>query len=127
MVLTKRFSLLERTRRNRLDWSRPLLSPGAGAPTFVASPNPTAQWDDPGYGNPEEHQLGVMTQPEINNRRGFVVHDACWSLLTHVYAPREVPHARLFDILSSFPITRAANCIDWAHDYGGLYRFETSL
>ncbi|KAL2172976.1 uncharacterized protein P884DRAFT_213424 [Thermothelomyces heterothallicus CBS 202.75] len=88
---------------------------------FIAPPDPSARWDDPGYDNPLEHEFGVMTETaEINGKRGFVIHDACWSLLQDACYPDLVPCARFFDVLNSVPTVFARNIIDWGHDYGGL-------
>jgi len=92
--------------------------PQSGA--FIAPPDPSARWDDPGYGNPEEDQFGAMTQAEVNGKRGFVFHDACWSLVQQAYHPAPVPYKRLFEVLSSLPMVMAGDSMDWGHDYGGL-------
>lgn len=92
--------------------------PQSGA--FIAPGDPRARWDDPGYGNPGEDQFGAMGYGEVNGRRGFVFHDACWSLVKQAYHPAPVPHERLFEVLDSLPIVMAGDSIDWGHDYGGL-------
>jgi len=87
---------------------------------FFAPPDPGSRWDDPGYQSPPEDEFAVMTQAEINGRRGFVFHDACWSLLKQAFHPGTVPYPRLFDVLDSLPKVTVGNTIDWGHDYGGL-------
>jgi hypothetical protein len=61
-----------------------------------------------------------MTQGAVNGKRGFVFHDACWSLIKQAFYPDPIPHERLFEVLDSVPMVMAGDSIDWGHDYGGL-------
>lgn len=87
---------------------------------FIAPQSPDARWDDPGYANPVEDQFGVLAQGEINGKRGFVFHDACWSLVTEAYHPAPVPFERLFKVLDSLFRPFPKYTVNWGHDYGGL-------
>ncbi len=65
---------------------------------FIAPPDPSARWDDPaGYDHPDEDEFEVMGQSEVNGKRGFVFHHACWSLWEH---------KKLFKVCGSLPIHR---------------------
>ncbi|KAH6845721.1 hypothetical protein B0I37DRAFT_447567 [Chaetomium sp. MPI-CAGE-AT-0009] len=92
--------------------------PGRGA--FIAPPDPNARFDDPGYDHPDEDEFAVMRRWDINGKRGFIFHDACWSLLQRAFSPTPVPHVRLFEVLDSLPLVMAGDSINWGHDYGGL-------
>ena len=61
-----------------------------------------------------------MTEVEWNDRRGFVFHDACWSLLEQSFYPAPVPLVSVFEVCDSLPKVMAGDCINWGHDYGGL-------
>ena len=61
-----------------------------------------------------------MRRFEINGRRGFILYDACWSLLEEAFHPTPVPHVRLFEICNSLPLVMAGDSINWGHDHGGL-------
>ena len=87
---------------------------------FIAPPDPDARWDDPGYERPEEDGFGAMTDNEWNGRRGFVFHDACWSLLRHAFHPAPIPLMRVFEVCDSLPKVMTGDSINWGHDYGGL-------
>ncbi|KAI5921644.1 hypothetical protein F4810DRAFT_677085 [Camillea tinctor] len=86
---------------------------------FIAPADYNARWDDPDYHSPEADQFGAMRQPPINDRHGFIFHDACWCLLQKASA-KAVPRERLFNVLKSLPIPIGANTVSWGHDYGGL-------
>lgn len=64
-----------------------------------------------------------MTQAAFNGKRGFVFHDACWSLLERAHHPsfRVVPLQRLFELLDSLPMTTIGTGLDWGHEYGGVF------
>ncbi|KAK3898819.1 hypothetical protein C8A05DRAFT_37588, partial [Staphylotrichum tortipilum] len=95
---------------------------------YVAPPDPTARWNDPGS-NPVQDHFGVIGQSYRNGRRGFILHESCWSLLRQAYHPAPVPHERLFEVLSSMPMAMTdRETMDWGHGHGGLVflRGETS-
>ena len=92
--------------------------PRGGA--FIAPPNPSARWDDPGYERPDEAEFTVMGRWETNGRRGFIFHAACWSLLERAFHPTPIPNARVFEVCDSLPLVMAGDSINWGHDYGGL-------
>ncbi|KAH6624073.1 hypothetical protein B0J18DRAFT_427196 [Chaetomium sp. MPI-SDFR-AT-0129] len=87
---------------------------------YIAPPNPSARWDDPGYGNPEADEFGVMTQGPRNGRHGYVFHDACWYLLEKAFAPGDVPLSRVMDVCASIPMEMVGHRMYWGHDYGGM-------
>ena len=93
-------------------------SPQRGA--FIAPPDPTARWDDPGYAHPVEDEFAVMGQRKINGRLGFIFHEACWSLLERAFHPASVPVIRVFEVCDSLPEAMGGESINWGHDYGGL-------
>ncbi|KAK4155856.1 hypothetical protein C8A00DRAFT_41589 [Chaetomidium leptoderma] len=93
-----------------------LYSPGL----FIAPPDPSARWGDPGHGNSRQGYFDAMT--EVDGKRAFVFHDACWSLVEQAYHPAAVPRERLFEVLNSLPAF-ARDSINWEHDYGGLGLF----
>ncbi|KAH6632487.1 hypothetical protein F5144DRAFT_534042 [Chaetomium tenue] len=94
---------------------------------FIAPQNVDARWCDPGYANLDEDQFGVFAWGEwleFNGKRGFVFHDACWSLVKQAYHPTPVPCERLFEVLDSLTMTDSiCPTLDWGHDYGGLQGF----
>lgn len=101
----------------------------AHAGTYIAPPDPAARWNDAGYNSPRAHQFGIMSQGYLNGRRGFALHESCWTLLVQAYHPAPVPHERLFDVLSSMPMAMTDDkTMDWGHGYGDLVflRGETS-
>ena len=61
-----------------------------------------------------------MGQRKINGRRGFIFHEACWSLLERAFHPASVPIARVFEVCDSLPEAMGGESINWGHDYGGL-------
>jgi hypothetical protein len=61
-----------------------------------------------------------MRRWDINGKRGFVFHDACWSLLEQAFRPAPIPNVRLFEVCDSLPLVMAGDSINWGHDYGGL-------
>lgn len=61
-----------------------------------------------------------MKQHATHGRHGFVFHEACWSLLQHVYNPEAIPLARLLEVCKSLPFPLQASGVSWGHDYGGL-------
>lgn len=87
---------------------------------FIAPPNPSSRWDDPGYERPERDGFGAMSKVEWNHRRGFVFHDECWSLLEQAFYPNPVPLVRVFEVCDSLPLVMGGGSINWGHDYGGL-------
>jgi len=98
----------------------------ANAGTYFAF---AARWNDPGYNNPRAHQFDIMRQGYLDGRRGFALHESCWTLLVQAYHPAPVPHERLFDVLRSMPMAMTDDTtMDWGHGYGDLVflRGETS-
>ena len=89
--------------------------------SYIAPPDPRARWDDPGYTDREEDAFGVRRPFAANGRRGIIFHDSCWSLLRQAVHPAPVPLARLFEIYDSLPLARLGDCLDWGHDYGGVW------
>lgn len=87
---------------------------------FIAPPDPNARWDDPGYEHPDEDEFAVMRRFETNGRRGYIFHDACWSLLQRAFRPAPVPLVRLFEACDSVPLDLVGDALNWGHDYGGL-------
>jgi hypothetical protein len=76
-----------------VDRRQSLQRPGPGS--LIAPPDPSARWDDPaGYDHPDEDEFEATGQHEVNGKRGFVFHDACWSLLEH---------KKLFEVCGSLP------------------------
>lgn len=61
-----------------------------------------------------------MKQHATHGRHGFVFHEACWSLLQHVYNPETIPLARLLEVCKSLPFPLRATGVGWGHDYDGL-------
>ena len=94
---------------------------------FIAPPNPRARWDDLGYKRTEKNRFGAMTRAKWNGRRGFVFHDACWSLLEQALHPAPVPIARVFEVCNSIPTVMGGDRLNWDHDYGGLALKRDSL
>ncbi|KAK4167449.1 hypothetical protein QBC43DRAFT_376620 [Cladorrhinum sp. PSN259] len=92
---------------------------------FFAPTDPAARWDDPGYTNPEEHEVESLSPYEQNDRRGSVFHDACWSLLERAFHPAPAPLVRLFNVCNSLDFVLARGMLDWGHDYRGLAILDT--
>lgn len=89
---------------------------------FIAPRDRNVRWSDAGYGNPTADQFGVLSQPGVNGRRGFIFHEACWNLLEEALHPAPVSLQRLFDVCGSLPISLIGwACANWGHDYGGVY------
>ena len=61
-----------------------------------------------------------MQKSPVNDRHGYVVHDACWCLLEKFLHPRAVPLARLLKICESLPFPLRGSGVSWGHNYGGL-------
>ncbi len=53
-----------------------------------------------------EHQVGAMTQGDVNGKHGFLFHDDCWALVKQAYHPTPVPLERLYDAHNSVPLDR---------------------
>ncbi|KAL2196713.1 hypothetical protein P885DRAFT_69204 [Corynascus similis CBS 632.67] len=60
-----------------------------------------------------------MTQPAIEDRHGFIFHDACWNLLEKASHPVPVSLKRLFEVCKSLPFTPDHLAQSWGHDFGG--------
>lgn len=65
-----------------------------------------------------------MGSSDINGNRGFVFHDACWSLLEQAYHPAPVPRERLFEVCDSLPLVMGRRSLNWGHNYGGAAVIE---
>ncbi|KAF3799741.1 hypothetical protein GCG54_00000987 [Colletotrichum gloeosporioides] len=65
---------------------------------FIAPVDSNGRWDDSSYESPHDDQFGAMGQGEVNQRRGFVFHEACWDLLEQAFYPGQVPLKRLFGV-----------------------------
>ncbi len=87
---------------------------------FIAPPDSSARWDDPGYENPIEHQFGVMNRRDVNGKHGFIFHDDCWSLVKQAYHPAPVPLERLYNVIDSLSMHSSGARVDWGHSYGGF-------
>lgn len=87
---------------------------------YIAPPDPSARWDDPGYDNPEADAFGAMDGVPQNGRHGYVFHDACWYLLEKAFAPRDVPLSRVMDVCASIPMEMIGHRMYWGHNYGGM-------
>ncbi|KAK3294182.1 uncharacterized protein B0H64DRAFT_400073 [Chaetomium fimeti] len=107
-------------------WQRGVYVSGVGlysdpqSAAFIAPPDPEGRWDDPGYTSPRRDRLGVLAYGELHGKRGFVFHDACWSLVKQLYHPAPVPLQRLLQVMDSLPKIWTGHSLDWGHDYGGL-------
>lgn len=87
---------------------------------WTAPSNPTARWDDAGYGHPAHDQIGVLRLNPRNGRYGFPFHEACWSLLEKSYLPEPIPYKALFEVCRSLPFPSQGFTINWGHDFEGL-------
>ena len=92
--------------------------------TWIAPSDPAMRWDDQDCVLNDGDKLAVMRHRPINNRHGFVLHDACWRLLQKVLEPEEVPLERLLKICRSLPFPLRGIGVCWNHDYGGLFAFD---
>lgn len=91
-----------------------------GIPSYIAPP---LRWDDEGFGPAaaiENNVPEAENRPWSKQRRTYMMHDACYSLLQKFYAPSHVPLQRLYDLCSSLTVTPSV--LDWGHNYGGLIR-----
>lgn len=89
--------------------------------SFDAPLDANARYDDVGYDDEEYSEtFGVGTQFE-NGLYGFVFHDSCWSVLERAFNPDPVPLDRLYEVCLSMPTPLATRCVNWGHNYGGLY------
>lgn len=68
---------------------------------------------------PADIEFGAMTQPAIQDRHGFIFHDACWNLLEKASHPVPVSLERLFEVCKSLPFTPDHLALSWGHDFGG--------
>ncbi|EPE28689.1 Mannose-binding lectin [Glarea lozoyensis ATCC 20868] len=64
----------------------------------------------------------MFNQDPEDDRWGIPFHASCWSLLERVYGPDEIPSAALLEICKSLPLPLLGDCIDWGHDFEGLFR-----
>ncbi|KAK2816040.1 hypothetical protein FQN49_008043 [Arthroderma sp. PD_2] len=92
---------------------------------WIAPPDCSRRWDDPGYDSPLSDAIPVMQQNPENGLHGFVLHDSCWLLLQKFYEPDDVPIERLFSICKSLPFPLRGIDVCWGHNYGGLITFDT--
>ncbi|KAL2145685.1 hypothetical protein VTI28DRAFT_6560 [Corynascus sepedonium] len=77
------------------------------------------RWSDVGHHESADIEFGAMTQPAIEDRHGFIFHDACWNLLEKASHPVPVSFERLFEVCKSLPFTPDHLALSWGHDFGG--------
>ncbi|SPQ17694.1 1c2a8415-dfe9-42a5-b2b2-c766cd78b923 [Thermothielavioides terrestris] len=87
---------------------------------LIAPPNRSMRWSDPGYDSPPEDQFALVGHPIVNDRLGFVFHEACWALLEEALRPAPVPLPRMYAVNRSLPLPYESACHSWGHDYAGL-------
>ncbi|KAK3311673.1 uncharacterized protein B0T15DRAFT_549385 [Chaetomium strumarium] len=58
-------------------------------------------------------------QPFSRDRRGIIIHDACWILLEEALRPAPVPLQRLLEVCNSLPIPCRCNALAWVYKLGG--------
>ncbi|KAI2601706.1 F-box domain-containing protein [Hypoxylon sp. NC1633] len=76
-----------------------------------------ARWDDE-LSNSDE--IGVLRQHPVDDRYGFPLHEACWSLLEKAYSPDPIPREKLFRVCSSLPFPSRGRGLSWGDSHGGL-------
>lgn len=84
-----------------------------------------ARWNSIGYKSEKFQEISTSYASRYENRRhAFVFHESCWSVLERVYNPDPVPLNRLYELCLSMPKPVSTDCINWGHDYGGLYYWK---
>ncbi len=72
----------------------------------------------------QTQSIPTMKQWPSNGLHGYLIHDACWELLTQFMSPRSVPQDRLLQLLLSLPLPLRYGGVSWGHDYGGLAFYD---
>ncbi|KAK0658322.1 hypothetical protein QBC41DRAFT_238001 [Cercophora samala] len=91
----------------------------AGERKFIAPRNPKHRYDDLNYTRSNADEFAAMFRDEeINNRRGYAIHEECWRLIVRVMDPEPVNIERLFRVLDSLP-TFGCDILDWGQRYSG--------
>lgn len=94
----------------------------------VSVPTPSnARYDDAGI-HPSSFIKVSLLKPKVSQENddskerpwGFLVHDACWQLLTVACRPDQVKVPFLFRLMKSFPVSML-HIVYWGHDYGHVY------
>ncbi|KAM3482561.1 hypothetical protein MY8738_003910 [Beauveria namnaoensis] len=95
-----------------------------GSFEWRAPRDPLQQWDTMSESDDEIH-VPVMCQEAIDGLHGFVLHSACWNLLSKACKPVGPSLERLLSICESLPFPLWNNGVSWGHDYEGLFELNT--
>ncbi|KAF2969481.1 hypothetical protein GQX73_g4090 [Xylaria multiplex] len=72
------------------------------------------------HGPPSQALFGADSQPEFNDLRDFIFHDACWRLLEASLSASAVPATlgRIFEVIQSLPFPSRESLNGWGHRLG---------